>query len=189
MLIEMARIAGVSLDNVATKYDVGRDAVWRHMEHLPPDRRAMLIADVPMQELVERASAEGMGLLDYLSVIRSTLISQMLAAAACNDRHATANLAGKATDVLREVGKLTGELLESARSITTINNVTQNAVTFMASPLFGQLETMLMRRLAPHPEALKSVVEGLAELEGTLPGPAIDGVSLPVAEGFRADAA
>ncbi|MDQ0395188.1 hypothetical protein [Labrys monachus] len=189
VLIEMARISGVSLDNIAAKYSIGRDAVWRHMEHLPPDRRAMLIADVPMQDLVEKAAAEGVGLLDYLAIIRSTLISQMLAAAACNDRNATANLAGRATEVLREIGKLTGELMESARSITTINNnVTQNAVTLMASPLFGQLETMLMRELAPYPEAMRAVVAGLMKLQD-IPVPQIDGIALPAAEAYHADAA
>jgi hypothetical protein len=102
----------------------------------------------------------------------------MLAAASVNDRNATANLAGRAVEVLRETGRLTGELLESARSITNIN-VTQNSAVLMASPAFSALEQMLLRRLAPYPEAMRSVVEGLMELQGPLP-------ALPIAEGYHA---
>ena len=78
----MARLSGASLDSIATKFGIKRDAIWRHMEaHVDADRRAMLVADVPLKELADRAAREGVSLLDYFAVIRSTLMSQMIAAA------------------------------------------------------------------------------------------------------------
>ncbi len=179
ILIEMARLSGASLDAIAGRFSVKRDSVWRHMEnHVSLDRRAQLIADVPLTELASKAAAEGLSLLEYLSIVRSTVMTQMLSAASVNDRNATANLAGRAVDVLRETGRLTGELLESARVVNNIN-INQNSAVLFGSPAFSALETMLLRRLAPFPEALRAVVEGLLELQA----PA---VVLPVAEGFHA---
>lgn len=165
LAIELARIAGVSLDRISAKYGVHRDAVARHMASLPEDYKAALAVDVPLEELAERAAKEGGSLLDHLSIIRMTLTSQLLAAAACNDRHAVANLARAATEVSREIGKLTGDILRTP----TITNITNQAVIFMGSPFMANLEAMLIRRLAPHPAALRDVMEGLAELQGELP--------------------
>ena len=130
-----------------------------------------------------KAASEGLSLLEYLGIVRQTLMTQMLAAAAVNDRNATANLAGKALDVLRETGKLTGELLESARTIHNVS-ITNNSAVLLASPAFTQLEAMLMRRLAPYPDAMREVVAGLLEMQ-----PAPDARALPAAEGFHATAA
>lgn len=176
----MARLSGASLDSIATKFGIKRDAIWRHMEaHVDADRRAMLVADVPLKELADRAAEEGVSLLDYFAVIRSTLMSQMIAAASMNDRHGTAVLAGRATEALREIGKLTGEILRAA----PIGNVTNNTMVFMASPAFASLERMLVEKLAPHPDALKAVLEGLRSLEGSPDDPPTHPtISLPPSE-------
>ncbi len=159
----MARLAGASLDSIATKFECSRDVVWRHCsKHIDDDRRAMLIADTPMRELADRAAEEGVSLIDYLGIVRSTVMSQLLAAAAVNDRHATAVLAGRSVEVLRELGRFTGEILKSA----PVGNITNNTMIFMASPAFANLERMLIERLTPHPEALKAVLEGLQSLQG-----------------------
>lgn len=161
--IEMARLAGASLDSIAAKFECSRDAVWRHCtKHVNDDRRAMLIADTPMRELADRAAEEGLSLIDYLGIVRSAVMGQLLEAAAVKDRHATAVLAGRSVEVLRELGRFTGEILKTA----PVGNVTTNVMLFMSSPAFTSLERMLIERLTPHPEALKAVLEGLRSLEG-----------------------
>jgi hypothetical protein len=50
--IELARLSGLSLDLVAARFQVHRDAVHRHMLHLSDADRAALIADLPIKELV-----------------------------------------------------------------------------------------------------------------------------------------
>ena len=173
--IEMLRLGGATLDSIAAKFDVHRDAIWRHMrDHVDTDRRMQLIADVPLAELAERAHAEGTSLLDNLHIVRSAVMNSLIEASAVHDRRNVASLAGRATEVLGEIGKLTGEILRGA----PVMNVTQNVAVFMASPAYANLEAMLIRKLQRHPEALRDVLEGLQELQ-TAP-PAIDGtLALP----------
>ena len=157
--IEMLRVAGLSLDALAAKFNISRDSIFRHMSnHVSAETRAAYVFDAPVAEMASRAAAEQVTLLDYLSLIRSTLIGAMLQAASLNDRNATANLAGRAVDVLREIGKLTGE-------VSRITSLTQH-VTFASTPAFGRLYEMLFERLGPWPEALASVLDGLPLLDG-----------------------
>ena len=158
--IEAARVAGVSLDAIEAKWGVERSAVWRHCRnHMTASDRAAYLADIPLAEVAERAAKEGGSLLQYLSLIRSTVISQMLVAAQANDGHRTAVLAGRATEVLGVIGKLSGQLSD-LRNLTV-----NNTVTFVNSPAFAKLQAMLLDRLKAHPAALAAVVDGLRELE------------------------
>jgi hypothetical protein len=57
VLIEQTRIAGASLDTIAAKYNVSRDAIWRHMgKHVSEDLRAEYLAAVPMKDLAAKAA-------------------------------------------------------------------------------------------------------------------------------------
>ena len=160
--IESARIAGVSLEALATEFGVSRDAVWRHdKSHVKADYRAALIADVPMAELAKRAAEEGVGLLDHLAIVRRTVLSQLLQASALNDWHAVASLSGRATEVLREIGKLTGELTKIG-SITINNN--QN-VMVVNSPLYAEMQSTIIHALASFPDARVAVIEALQAVE------------------------
>lgn len=187
----MVRISGASLDSIAQKFGAHRDAIWRHMKnHVSEDQKAAYLADAPLQEMAAKAAAEGVSLIHYFSLIRSTVVQQMLLAASVNDRHGLAALSGRAIEVTREVGKLTGELMQFAPG-NTVNNL----AVFVASPVFHDLQEMLLDKLSGHPDALTAVVEGLRELEAKSgPSPAANGahldlVALPaVARGFDAHA-
>jgi hypothetical protein len=160
--IEAGRVAGVSLDNVSAKFGVSRDAVHRHMaRHVDEETRLQYISDTPIRELAQRASEEGVSLIDYFGIIRGVLMQQFQLAAACNDKTGTAILAGRLTEVLREIGRITGEIMRTPG----VMNVS-NTVNFINSPMFADLQTMLIKRLAGHPEAMAAVVEGLRDLEG-----------------------
>jgi hypothetical protein len=82
VLIESTRIAGASLDNISSKYNVSRDAVFRYMRaHVSEDLRAEYLSAVPLKELAEKAAAEGCSVLQYLSIVRSVLMNQLQLAA------------------------------------------------------------------------------------------------------------
>jgi hypothetical protein len=159
--IEQGRVAGVSLDALSRKFGPSRDSIFRHCrDHLSEDQRAMYVLETPLKDLAARASEEGVSVLEYLSIVRTILLQQFQLAAACNDKNGTAVLAGKLTEVLRLVANISGEILKAP----AIQNVT-NTVNFINSPMFADLQQMLIRRLANHPAAMASVVEGLRELE------------------------
>ena len=110
-LIEATRIAGASLDTISAKYGVSRDAVHRHMaNHVDDDVRAEYLAAVPLKELAAKAAAEGLSVLEYLSLIRSTLVRQMQLASSVNDRNGVATVARTLNETLRQIGAITGDL-------------------------------------------------------------------------------
>jgi hypothetical protein len=161
VLIEQTRIAGASLDTIAAKYNVSRDAIWRHMgKHVSEDLRAEYLAAVPMKDLAAKAAAEGVSVLEYFSIIRATLMTQFQLAASVNDKHATATLAGRLTEVLRAIGHISGEMGSMAANSITINNV-----SIMNSPVFATLQANLLHALAPYPEARAAVVAALRQMD------------------------
>jgi hypothetical protein len=162
MRIELARLAGGHLDVVAARFGINPHALWRHMQnHVTEANRAQLLADLPIREMARKAAEDGASLIEYLGVVRNVLMRSMLGAAEERDRTATASLSGRAIEVLREIGKITGEISRVV-PYTQINN---NAI-FINSPVFVELQAMLIDRLATFPEALAAVIEGLRELEG-----------------------
>jgi AcrR family transcriptional regulator len=166
--IEFARVSGVSLRNIEETFGVSAQAVWRHFanKHVSDDQRALYLADVDLKGLAERANAESLSLLDYLAITRSTLMVQMQAAAGCNDRSGTAQLAGKLNQTLQLIAECTGEMLRL--SPHTVNH---NVTVFLSSPLYIELERMLIDTLSDHPDALAKVVAGLRQLEERAPSP------------------
>jgi hypothetical protein len=165
--IEFARVSGVSLRNIEATFGVSGQAVWRHMgNHVSDADRALYLADVDLKSLAERANAESLSLLDYLAIVRSTLMLQMQAAAGCNDRSGTAQLAGKLNQTLQLIAECTGEMLR-----LNPHTVNHNVTVFMSSPLYIELEQMLIATLSGHPDALAKVVDGLRQLEERAPAP------------------
>lgn len=157
----MMRVGGVGLDAIAAQFDVSRDSVWRHMkDHVSDDERAEYLADIPLAEMLARAADEGVSLLDFFKIVRATLMKQFQLAASVNDRRAVASLAGRLNETLDLIGKLTGEMLRLSPGM-----VVNNTAVFMNGPIFTDLQSMLVRKLAGYPEALSRVVEGLQELE------------------------
>ncbi|WP_374308792.1 hypothetical protein [Methylocella sp.] len=76
--IERARIAGASLDRIAERFDVKRDAIRRHMmAHVSDAERAEMITDIPISEMAMRAAEEGGSILDHYGVLKSVLFRQL----------------------------------------------------------------------------------------------------------------
>jgi len=168
------RLSGASLDAVAAKFPgAHRDAIHRHMRwHLDDTEKRALIDDLPMRELIARAAAEGGSVMDYLATLRSVLMRALLGAAEAGDRTGTAVLSGRALEVLKEVGRITGEISSLMHVTSTVNNV-----AIFNSLQFAELESMLVERLRDHPDALKAVIEGLQQLEARS---APEGLAMPL---------
>jgi hypothetical protein len=161
-LIEQARVAGASLDSIAGKHGISRDALHRHCKnHLSDDLRSEYLAAVPLRELAEKAAAEGLSVLQYLSLIRGILIQQLQLASSINDRNGVANISRVLNDTLGKIGQLTGEM--GALAANHIN-ITQN--NFLQDhPAFARVQQSLLRALAPYPEARLAVVTALRDLD------------------------
>ena len=77
-------------------------------------------------------------------------------------------LAGRLTEVLREIGKLTGELGTMAGAARN-----QRRSHLLNSPLVANLQASMLRALAPFPDARVAVVAALRAMDA-------DGVPPPI---------
>ena len=159
--IELLRLGGSTAESIAQLFGLHRDAIYRHMAaHVDAATKAEIVADVPIEELAERAMREGRSLMDYLSIIRHGLMSALQRASAAGEHTAHAALAKRAIEVNREIGRLTGELLNAA----PVRNYVQNNITFSDPNTMDRMEAMLIERLQPFPGALQAVQAGLLAL-------------------------
>jgi hypothetical protein len=85
--------------------------------------------------------------LDYLAVVRTTLLDLFQASAQAGDRHGATLTSGRLLECLREIGKITGEL---GKISNTGVHITNN-VAVLSSPAFGHLQAAIISALAPLP--------------------------------------
>lgn len=162
--IKSLHCAGVSLERLAEKFDVHKDAVWRHVRnHMTDHQRASyLIGPAKIAALAEVAAEESELILDYLNILRSSLFALLDKRAAEGDYCAVSMLSARATEVLREIGKLTGQISNFANS--TVINV-QNNLTILNSAPFADLQSGLLQVCAAHPEARADIVALFHDLD------------------------
>jgi hypothetical protein len=147
----------VSLDKLSEQFSLHRDAIWRHMgRHVTDDRKAgYLIGAGKIAQLAEYAAEESTSLIDYYAILRSALFFQLDRLAAKNDHVGVTAIAARLTDVLREIGRVTGQVSTIASS--TIINVQTN-VAVLNSPPFADLQAGLLQVCAAHPDARADIV-------------------------------
>jgi hypothetical protein len=75
--IELLRADGAAYEALSKKFGVHRDAIWRFWrDHVSTETKGQYFAGpIQLHELAQRAAAEGLSLLDYLSIVRSTWTS------------------------------------------------------------------------------------------------------------------
>jgi hypothetical protein len=163
--IELLRSAGASLDSLAAKFGVDRDAIWRHWRgHVTDEAKASyLCGPVDMEKLAEKAALEGDSVIDYLRMCRATLVAQMAAMNDAGDARGAAYVAAQLTKTLEAMARITGELGDLARS--TVFNVTNNVAVLSEHPAFARMQATMLRALGPFPDARAAVVDALRHLD------------------------
>ncbi len=162
--IEMLHLSGVSLDKLAERFEIHRDALWRHMQrHVSEEAKASyLIGPARIAELAEIAAEESNSVVDYLGVLRSTLFALIDKRAAEGNDQAVATLAQRALHVLKEIGRATGQINTLASS--TIINI-QNNTAILNSPPFADLQSGLMQICARHPDVRSDIIALMRDLD------------------------
>lgn len=169
--VEFLRASGASLDSLAEKFKLDRDAIWRHWRnHVTPEAKASYLAGpAQLAELGERAADAGLSALDYLALVRTTLLGQLSSLNEAGDGKGCAVVAGKLVQLLELQAKLSGELGTLAASVTNNFSVTQNNVAVLESPTWLRTQAAILRALAPFPDARAAVVAALRGAETTQP--------------------
>jgi hypothetical protein len=178
--IEVLRAGGASLDALAQKFGLGRDAIHRHWErHVSDEIKATYLAGpVQLQDLAAKAADAGGSVLDHLHAVRVVLMGVMANMTEAGDGRGAAYVAGRLTATLETIARISGELGELARSATFNITNTTNVAVLAEHPAFARLQATLLRALSDHPEARAAVVAALRGLDeekapAAIPGPAI----------------
>jgi hypothetical protein len=190
--LEALRASGASLDALARKFKVHRDAIWRHWrDHVSADLKTSYLAGpATIAELKERAAKEGGSILDYLSVLRSILMGAITSSAEAQSAATLAMLSGRLIETLREIGKLTGEIERLNPGV----NVTTN-IAIMSDPRMIDLQSGLLTIARTYPAARADIIALLRDLDNRPAGVAggllapVGGAVLPIIEGEAINAA
>jgi hypothetical protein len=184
--IEALHLAGVSLDKLAAQFGVDRFAIHRHVHrHMSDEMKATyLVGPSRIAELAQVAVAENQSILDYLAVLRSILVAQLDRMATANDADGVAKISRPLLDVLKALGRVTGEINSLAAS--TIINVSHNTTILNSAP-FTDLQAGLLRVCQAHPEARQDIVRLFRDLDAKYAPPAAAPPSQPVVIEARAD--
>lgn len=160
--IELLRAGGASLDALAEKFKVSRDAIHRHWrDHVTDDMKAKyLVGPAQLAELAEKAAEEGESVLDHFRAVRTMLMSQFALMTEAGDARGAAIVASPLVGVLEKIGRITGEIATIAQGTININNV-----AIVNSPQFAKVQASILNALASHPEARADVVAALRHLD------------------------
>lgn len=177
--VELLLSGGASLRSVAKRFGVAYHTTRRHwLQHVSAERRASLIAGpIKLSELADRAADENGSLLDHFIILRNTLYRRLDACDEAGDSAQVSSLSGRIIEVLREMGRLTGDLSRSGVNIT--NNI-------FISPQFAELQAALIEALGRHPDARTDVIRAFRALEARSSPPIIDARPQDVQHDFAA---
>jgi hypothetical protein len=123
-------------------------------------KTSYLAGPATIAELRERAAKEGGSILDHLSILRSILIGAITASAEAQSAFTLAALSGRLVEVLREIGKITGEIERLNPSVNVTNNV-----AIFANPQFIELQSGLLAIARTHPVARADIISLLRNLD------------------------
>jgi hypothetical protein len=165
--IEALKASGASIDALARKFKVSRDIVWRHWKnHVSADLKVSYLAGpATIAELRERAASEGGSVLDYLTSLRSILMGAIAASAEAQSGFTLATLSSRLVEVLKEIGKLTGEIERLSSGGLTINNV----VSIAEQADFRALELGLLDISQRHPGIRPEIIALIRRVRETPP--------------------
>jgi len=160
--IEALRGANVSFDALSAKFGIPKTILVRHWhEHVTPEAKAAYsIGPCTLEQARERAAAEGGTVVDYFAITRSILVGQLLKQDEANSAQGVATVAGRLVEVLRELGKISGEIVRNTTPSTTVN------VSIGAAPGFAALQLGLLNIARAYPAARGDIVALLRRLDG-----------------------
>jgi hypothetical protein len=166
--IELLRAGGASLESLAKKFSVSRDAIFRHWHnHVTADAKAGYLAGpAQLADLANTAATEGESVLDYLKITRTTLMASLSACGEAGDARGVAIVASQLISVLEKIGKITGEIAQIAQGAVNVN------VAIVNSPEFARIQARLLTALAPFSDARTAVVAALRDLDAEAAQPA-----------------
>ena len=164
--IEALRASGAGIDALGKKFNIHRDAIWRHWRnHVTPDLKVQYLAGPGAIEALKiKAIEEGGSVLDYLTILRSVLMGAITASAESGSASTLGNLSGRMVEVLREIGRISGEVA----AMPGVNV----SISIHSTPEFASLAEGLLSIARQYPDARQAIVGLLRSLDAA-PSPSV----------------
>ncbi|WP_288131783.1 hypothetical protein [Microbulbifer sp.] len=158
--IELGLANRVPVRVLATRYEISKDAAYRHRNNHMPDALLQKLRttgkDQPV-DLEQLRITESEGLLQHLVAQRGKLYQLLDMAEELQHVGDACKVHARLSENLKTTGQLLGDLRSGG---TVINNQ-----VLMTSPEYHRVRTAIMQALRPHREALRAVGEALRCLE------------------------
>jgi len=152
-----------SFERIARKYKIGRMSLQRHWRnHVSDDQKRALIVGpgVDLLACAEIAAEKGLTLYEAIEQATRQFHHRMNAELAAGRTQSARLLFLSVIAGARFLAQLNGDLQRASSHIT-------NNLLVLQSPLVVDIKSMLNRKLAPHPAALRDVMQGFEELAET----------------------
>jgi len=156
--IELGLANGTSCRILGSRYDLHRDAVWRHgTNHMSAalKKRLKAAAFDPEADIESIRIEESESLLNHLRAVRARLYRGIDSAETFGNLSDLAKMSGQIHRNIELTGKLVGDL----KTGTTITN------NLILSGEYHRLRTGLVSALKPYPKARLAVTQLLQSLE------------------------
>jgi transposase-like protein len=157
--LELGLARGVSVRNMAKKFGVSKDSLWRHRRgHMPQ----ALVADLLQRgqptpidvEALKKEESES--LLSNIVRQRREIYDLLQECRELGDARAAVGCHSQINANLKLAARCLGEL--QMGGATTVNNL-------LISPDYVRLRALLLKALRPYPEAVKAVAGALRQVE------------------------
>lgn len=163
--IEFKLAAGEPVAAIARAFGLSERALHRHWaNHVSQlEKVEMVGGKAVMANLAERSRAEDRSLLDYLAILRSSLMRLFLDAQKKGDKAGAGMISQRLLAVLEVTGKITGEIREAANG-TTVNILNANGSLPPPSAEMARVQGAVIGALRPYPDARAAVIQALDAL-------------------------
>lgn len=150
--IELLKAGGASLDSLAKKFKIDRTALHRHWHaHVTIEAKAGYLAGTDdLATLRDKVADEADSVLDYLRVVRTSLLAALMTMQEAGDGRGVASVATALIACLERIGKVTGQ-------ISAITSTTNINVALINSPEWLDLASDILKALTPYPDARVAV--------------------------------
>ncbi|MGC8519264.1 MAG: helix-turn-helix domain-containing protein [Steroidobacteraceae bacterium] len=162
---ELLLAAGGKFSETARKFGMSEDSLERHWKRYVPEKHRKALrpgaeALLARMELSAQIAEENTSSLDHLKAVRAILWQMLTESRARGQTLPAAAAAAQYVKTCALIGKLTGELAQSALVTSTHYHV-----HLTEAPEFQQLMDDVARALAPYSEARRAVFEQFSRLE------------------------
>ncbi|GEM_PF-3199961 len=165
--IEVELACGRSLASLTAQFGLSQMSLRWHWKHHVTEARKTEILCGPayIRGVAKRAAEEEQSILEYLSIVRSTLVHRLLECSEQKNYMYVSMLSRQLVACIDSIARVTGQLRAAGITINNLNTI--NTVNAPQSAIddawIARMFAAIIRSLAPFPEAREAAAKAMRE--------------------------